>query len=105
MAEDRFENVSIVKQANVYYDGKVTSRTVLFPDNSRKTLGIMLPGAYEFNTGEREVIEVLAGEMQVRLPGSMEWETFSAGESFTVPADASFQLQIDVVTDYCCSYG
>jgi purine/pyrimidine-nucleoside phosphorylase len=102
---DCFENATIVKKANVYFDGKVTSRTVLFADGTRKTLGIMMPGEYEFGTGAREVMEVLGGEMKVLLPGATEWQTFAAGQSFEVPADASFKLEIDGVADYCCSYG
>jgi uncharacterized protein YaiE (UPF0345 family) len=102
---DAFENVTVVKKANVYFGGTVTSRTVLFADGSRKTLGIMMPGEYEFGTGEREVMEVLGGEMTVLLPGESDWQTFGEGESFTVPADSSFKLKLDAVADYCCSYG
>jgi len=102
---DKFENVSIVKKANVYFDGKVTSRTVLFPDGSRKTLGIMLPGDYEFGTGDREVMEMLHGEMDVLLPGESEWKTFTTGQSFEVPANSKFKLKVKTVVDYCCSYG
>ena len=104
MADDRFENVVVVKKANVYFDGKVTSRAIFFPDGSRKTLGIMLPGDYEFNTGAKEVMEVLGGEMKVLLPGSGTWQTFHMGESFAVPANSTFKLHIEGVTDYCCSY-
>jgi uncharacterized protein YaiE (UPF0345 family) len=105
MSEDRFESVTIVKKANVYYDGKVSSRTVLFADGTRKTLGIMLPGEYEFGTAEREVMEVLGGEMKVLLPGSAQWQVFGEGDAFEVPANASFKLIIENVADYCCSYG
>jgi len=105
MPDDRFENVSVIKKANIYFDGKVTSRAVLFADGTRKTLGIMLPGDYEFNTGAREVMEVLGGEMTVLLPGSSDWQTFKAGEAFEVPANSSFKLKIAAVADYCCSYG
>jgi len=102
---DQFENVTVVKKANVYFDGKVTSRTVLFPDGSRKTLGFMLPGDYEFNTGAREVMEILGGEMEVLLPGQETWQTFKAGQSFEVAANSSFKLKLKVPVDYCCSYG
>lgn len=105
MANDRFENVTAIKKANVYFDGKVTSRTIFFADGSRKTLGVMLPGDYEFSTGAPEVMEVIAGEMTVLLPGKAEWQTFKAGDSFSVPANASFKLKLAVVADYCCSYG
>lgn len=102
---DRLENVTVVKQANIYFDGKVTSRTVLFADGTRKTLGIMMPGDYEFGTGARELMEMLNGEMDVLLPGHSEWQTFKAGESFEVPANSSFKLKVNVPVDYCCSYG
>ncbi|MDD5307675.1 MAG: pyrimidine/purine nucleoside phosphorylase [Deltaproteobacteria bacterium] len=104
MSTDRFENVTVVRKANVYYDGKVTSRTVLFADGSRKTLGVMLTGDYEFNTGAPEVMEVLGGEMKVLLPGDAIWKTFKEGQSYEVPGNASFKLRIDRVADYCCTY-
>jgi purine/pyrimidine-nucleoside phosphorylase len=99
----RFENVTVVKAANIYFDGKVSSRTVLFADGSKKTLGLMLPGEYEFGTSQKEIMEVLGGEMDVKLPGA-DWATFKTGQSFEVPANAKFQLVIKVPADYCCSY-
>jgi len=100
----QFNNVTVVKAANVYFDGKVVSRTVLFPDGSKKTLGIMLPGEYEFGTAQAEVMEILAGELEVLLPGNPQWQHFSGGSSFDVPANASFKLKVNKLTDYCCSY-
>jgi purine/pyrimidine-nucleoside phosphorylase len=105
MAADRFENVTVVKNANIYFDGQVTSRTVLFADGTRKTLGFMLPGNYEFSTGVQETMEMPNGEMRVLLPGAAEWQTFRAGDTFVVPANASFKLHLEGVVDYCCSYG
>ncbi|MGV8058204.1 MAG: pyrimidine/purine nucleoside phosphorylase [Smithellaceae bacterium] len=99
-----FKNVTVVKKANIYFDGKVTSRTVIFPDGSRKTLGIMLPGEYEFGTASKEIMEILAGDLAILLPGEKEWKTIQAGESFEVPAQSKFSLNIKSVTDYCCSY-
>lgn len=101
---EQFSNVSIVKKANIYFEGKVTSRTIQFADGSHKTLGIMLPGEYEFGTATAEDMEMLAGSMSVLLPGEQQWQTFSAGESFSVPANAKFKLKVAVVVDYCCSY-
>lgn len=100
----QFEGVTVVKQANIYFDGKVTSRTVLFADGEKKTLGIMMPGEYEFGTADREIMEILSGELEVKLPGSEVWETITGGQSFEVPANSKFQLQVKTVTDYCCSY-
>lgn len=100
----RFENVSIIKQANVYFAGKVTSRTVLFADGTKKTLGIMMPGEYEFGTAAAEDMEILAGDLQVLLPGAAAWQRVRGGETFHVPANAKFSLKVETVVDYCCSY-
>ncbi|MGN7456480.1 pyrimidine/purine nucleoside phosphorylase [Paenibacillus pasadenensis] len=100
----QFENVTAVKKANIYFDGKVTSRTVLFPDGTKKTLGIMLPGEYEFGTDSKEIMEILAGGLKVQLPGSEEWIAIEGEGEFTVPANAKFKLVVSRVTDYCCSY-
>ncbi|MBS1115419.1 MAG: hypothetical protein H6Q94_1148, partial [Nitrospirae bacterium] len=70
-----FKGVTVVKKANIYFEGKVTSRTVLFDDGSKKTLGIMLPGEYEFATGEKELMEIMSGEMEVLLPGEDAWRS------------------------------
>lgn len=101
---NEFKNVSVVKKANVYFDGKVTSRVVLFSDGTKKTLGIILPGQYEFGTNEQELMEVLAGKLNVLLPGEEAWQKVEAGQSFTVPANSRFKVLADEVADYCCSY-
>jgi len=99
----QFDNVSVVREANIYFDGQVTSRTVIFQDGSRKTLGIMLPGEYEFNTDEKELVEIISGDLDVLLP-AREWQGIKSGESFEVPAKSKFQLKVVNTTDYCCSY-
>lgn len=99
-----FENVTVAKEANIYFEGKVTSRTILFANGERKTLGIMLPGEYEFSTGNKEVMEITAGNLQVKLPGSENWETYVSGTVFEVSANSSFKLIVKETTDYCCSY-
>lgn len=100
-----FANVTIVKAANIYFDGKVTSRTVKFSDGTTKTLGIMMPGDYEFNTSEKELMEITAGEVDIQLAGQETWQTIKGGESFEVAANSSFKIKVNTVTDYCCSYG
>ncbi len=99
----KLENVTVIKEANIYYDGKVTSRTVELADGSTQSLGIMLPGDYTFGTNDAEIMEIMSGELDIRLPGE-EWKTLSTPESFNVPANSSFDLKIKSVTDYCCSY-
>jgi hypothetical protein len=99
-----FRNVTVVREANVYFDGKVTSRTVMFEDGIRKTLGFMLVGDYSFDTREAELMEIIGGEMDVKLPGTDGWNTYKAGESFEVPANSKFDLAVKKFADYCCSY-
>lgn len=99
----KLENISMIKEANVYFDGKVTSRTIFLQDGSRQTLGVMQPGAYTFDTAEAEIMEMMSGDLDVRLPGE-EWKTLTTPETFQVPANASFDLRVRSITDYCCSY-
>lgn len=70
----------------------------------KKTLGIMMPGEYEFGTDQKEIMEITAGDLEVLLPGETEWKSFKGGSEFIVPAGASFKLKVAQVTDYCCSY-
>ncbi|MCY6354449.1 pyrimidine/purine nucleoside phosphorylase [Clostridium sp. ZS2-4] len=101
---DMFNDVTVVKKANIYFDGKVTSRTVIFQDGERKTLGIMMPGEYEFGTEKKELMEIVAGTLEVKLPGSNDWILIREGETFEVAANSKFQLNVKELTDYCCSY-
>ena len=99
-----FNNVSIELISNTYFEGKVTSRNIKFLDGSLKTLGVMLVGEYDFNTTEKEIIEIISGEMQVLLPESSSWQTFTENTSFDVPANSSFKVKVIKITNYCCSY-
>ena len=100
----QFDQVSVIKQANVYFDGKCVSHTVLFPDGSRKTLGIIFPATLKFNTAAPEVMEINAGKCRVRLQGEDEWQTYTAGESFNVPGNNSFDIEVVETLDYVCHY-
>ncbi len=99
-----FSGVTVVKKANIYFDGNVASHTVLFADGSKKTLGVMQPGEYEFSTAKAEIMEILSGELDLLLPGSSEWQIVKGGESFNVPANSSFTMKVKSVSDYCCSF-
>jgi hypothetical protein len=99
-----FNNVTITREANVYFDGNVTSRTVTFEDGTTKTLGVMMPGEYTFGTAKAELMEIMAGELTYKLADSEEWVSVKGGESFDVPANSSFDLKVTALADYCCSY-
>lgn len=100
----KFENVTVDLEGNSYFDGAVTSRTIHFADGSKKTLGFMLIGEYEFGTQLAELMEITKGELDVKLPHCNEWISISANESFNIPADSKFQVKVKEITDYCCSY-
>jgi len=100
----KFEAVAVVKAANIYFDGKVTSRTIEFPDGSIRTLGIMLPGEYTFNTGKPELMEIQSGQLTYCLAGESTWQEVGGGQSFDVPGNSSFSLKVTQVTDYVCSF-
>jgi purine/pyrimidine-nucleoside phosphorylase len=99
-----FTQVKVTKAANIYFNGQVTSRTLTFADGSRKTLGIMQPGTFEFGTQAAELMEILSGELDVQLPGADGWRRVQGGESFEVPANSKFSVRVLRLTDYCCSF-
>ena len=101
MAE--IKNITIKKEANIYYDGKVTSRTITLNNGDTQSLGIMLPGEYTFGTDLAEIMEIMSGELEIKLPNE-QWKTLNTPETFNVPSNSSFELKIKTVTDYCCSY-
>ena len=102
--DDRFEGATVRKAANVYYDGRVTSRELHTADGERVTLGVILPGEYTFETGDPEAVELLAGSASVDLPDGSSVEV-DAGESFSVPGDSEFVISTGEVVDYVCRYG
>ena len=99
-----FHNVSVVKQANVYFDGKCVSHTVQLADGSKKTVGVILPSSLLFNTGAPEVMESVAGSCRVRLKGESDWKVYSAGQSFEVPGNSSFEIACDEPYHYVCHF-
>ncbi len=99
-----FKNVTVIKKVNSYFDGKVTSRTLLFPDGSKKTLGVMQPGVYEFSTTDKEIMEIMSGELEVLLPRETNWMPVRDGGSFAVAANSKFTMKVKRLTDYCCSF-
>ena len=101
----QFDNVSVVQQGNVYFDGKCVSHTVLFADGSKKSLGVVLPASLTFNTAAPEIMECVSGACRVRLKGETEWQVCASGQSFKVPANSSFDIVCDEPFHYICHYG
>ena len=101
----QFDNVSVLKKGNVYFDGKCVSHTVVFADGSKKTLGVILPSSLTFNTGAPEIMEINGGSCKVRLKGEADWTTYGAGTSFNVAGDSSFDIEVTETVDYVCHFG
>lgn len=100
----QFDNVSVVKKSNIYFDGKCVSHTVLFADGTRKTIGVIFPSSLVFNTAAAEVMELLAGKCRIQLAGSDTWQEYGAGQSFDVPANSSFAIETLETLDYVCHF-
>jgi uncharacterized protein YaiE (UPF0345 family) len=100
-----FSNVTAVAKANVYFDGRVVSHTILLPDGSKKTLGLIFPGEYHFNTAAAELMELTAGSCEVVIDGSSDRLVLGAGASFEVPGDSGFTISVkDGICQYVCSF-
>ncbi len=99
------KGVDLLKKANVYFDGRVTSRNYTDANGVIKSLGVMLPGEYTFGTKAPEKMEIISGTVEVLFAGmESNWETFKGGDSFEVPGNSSFEIKVEEITDYCCTY-
>ena len=101
----KFDDVSVVAKANIYFGGRVISHTVLFADGSKKTLGLIYPGEFHFGTDAPERMDITSGSCRVRLDGTSEWKDVSAGGSFAVPGKSGFDITVtDGIAEYVCSF-
>ena len=101
---DNLKNVDVDKLANIYFEGKVISRNIFLKDGSKKTLGVMLVGKYEFKTGSSELIEVITGKLNLKLKNENEWKLITSGMQFNIPKNSSFKLEVLELVNYTCSY-
>ena len=101
---DKYKNVSVDKMANIYFEGNVISRNIFLKDGSRKTLGVMLPGNYEFNTEERELMEIMSGKLNLKLQNDEEWKLIKNGMDFNIPKNSTFKVEVLELVNYTCSY-
>ena len=101
---DNYQNVDVDKLANIYFEGKVVSRNIYLKDGSKKTLGVMLPGEYEFSTESRELMEIMSGKLNFKLKDDDDWKLISEGKDFNVPKNSSFKVKVLELVNYTCSY-
>ena len=99
-----FINVKVEKKANIYFDGSVISRNITFHDGAIKSLGVMMPGEYEFNTDSKEIMEIISGKLEYQILNQTGWTLITDKMSFDVPAKSSFKVKVLQISHYCCSY-
>lgn len=103
-------NATVKLKANVYFDGGVVSHTILLPGNVKKTVGIIRPGKYHFNTDAAERMDVISGSCSVKLDGGafgeqLEIKTYTTGQTFNVPAKSGFDIEVkEGLIEYLCSF-
>ena len=101
----QFTNVTAIAKANVYFDGKVVSHTILAADGSKKTLGLIYPGKFHFGTAQAERMEIVAGNCRVKLDGQSDTREYAAGSAFDVPANSGFDIEVAAgICEYVCSF-
>lgn len=101
----QFSEVTAITKANIYFDGKVVSHTLLFPDGTKKTLGLIYPGKFHFGTDKAERMEIVAGQCTVKLDGKDASISYSAGDVFEVPAKSGFDIEVKQgISEYICSF-
>ncbi len=94
----------ISTRANVYFDGKCVSHSITLADGTKKSVGVILPSSLTFNTGAPEVMELIDGACRVKLPGSTAWVDYTAGQSFSVGGQASFEIEVTQALHYICHF-
>lgn len=100
----QFDQVSVIKKANIYFDGKCISHTVLFADGGKKTIGVIFSSNLTFNTAAAEIMEINSGKCRITLTGENEAKEYSTGQQFSVPANSSFQIETIETLDYVCHF-
>ncbi len=104
MQSTEFSSATVTAKANIYFDGKVVSHTVVTSEGERKTLGIIFPGEYEFGTEAPERMEIIDGSCRVKVADAEDWVTVDSGDGFDVPGNSKFQIAVDSIAQYVCSF-
>src|SRR4051812_2877776 len=105
MTTDKIDGVAVTTRANVYFEGKCVSHTIVQADGTKKSVGVILPATLLFNTGAAEVMECVAGSCEYKLAGTDAWKKSAAGEKFSVPANSSFEIRVADAYHYICHFG
>ena len=105
MTNENIAVAAVTTRANVYFDGKCVSHSVVLADGSKKSVGVVLPAQLTFKTGSPEIMECVAGGCEYRLAGSDSWHSSAPGEKFSVPGNSSFDIRVAEAYHYICHFG
>src|SRR3954451_13607094 len=100
----QFDNVSVVKKANIYFDGKCVSHTVLLADGTKKTIGVIFPSSLTCNTGAPEAMELNAGKCRIRVKGDAPWKTYEGGRRDEGLDNSSWDIETLETRDSACHF-
>lgn len=104
MSDIEFTSATVLAKANIYFDGKVVSHTVITSEGEKKTLGVILPGEYKFDTGAPERMDISSGSCEVKVADASEWKGIGVGNGFEVPGNSSFVIKVAEECQYICSF-
>lgn len=91
-------------KTNEYFEGKVKS--IAFQgQNKPATVGVMAAGDYVFNTADKEKMTVVSGEMKIKFNADEEIQSYTAGQSFDVAENSTFDVNVTADCAYLCEYG
>src|SRR5688572_296348 len=101
----QLENVTAVPKANIYFDGRVVSHTLLSASGGeRKTLGLIYPGRFHFGTDKAERLEIVAGACAVQIDGRDAVQRYETGATFEIPGKSGFHIEVaSGICEYICT--
>lgn len=88
---------------NEYYDGTVKSMA-LNNNDGKFTVGVIMPGEYEFGTDTIEIMTVVCGVIEAMLPGETEFKAYVPFESFRIENGKRFKMRVTYPCSYRCQY-
>jgi len=96
--------VTLTTKPNVYFEGKTISYSFVDAEGKKKSVGVVLAMTNNFGTQAAEIMECVGGECDYKVKGSEEFSTCKEGETFSIPADSSFDIVVKERFEYLCHY-
>lgn len=101
---DFIKLVDVKTKVNIFCEGKVQSRTLRYPDGKLQTLGVYMPGEFEFHSDTAEKVLITAGSVSVLFPSDSDWRIIKKGEIYDVPENTLFKVRCTEIAEYICDF-